>query len=127
MDIPVLDQDHRALFGLINDLYELASGGASVAAVREKFEEVVVHARLHFTREEDMMERSGFPRLAWHRQDHEKIMGRFVAFCREHLLGEAPDGLPATTGEFFRHWVIQHIEEEDFCYRSYLKWTKGLG
>ncbi len=121
VNVPVLDEDHRALFKAVNAFYDAAIAGTAVDELRVRFEELVVHARAHFAREEEIMARADFNRLAWHKEEHEKILVRLIDFCREHMLAGDGRAVPDEAGDFLRRWVLEHIEEEDFCFKRFLE------
>lgn len=119
-----LDRDHRALVRMVNRFHEAARKGENPSHLRLLFEEIVDHAREHFAREEEMMERAGFRRRLWYRETHQRFLGHLIEYCRTCLMGEVLPDLSEEAGAFLHHWVVDHLEE-DFCYKVFLK-NRGM-
>jgi hemerythrin len=114
-----LDQHHKRLFALLEDLERVVEDGGGLEAVTRVFAELNAYIAYHFAEEEAMMERAGFPFLDLHRHSHQTIALR---------VGDLAAGLDAANcnriaGElrqFLSGWLVHHIEIEDFEYRPYI-------
>ena len=111
-----LDQHHQRLFAL---LAEMEQGEGGFDAVATSLAELTDYIAYHFSEEEAMMQRGGFPFFELHRHSHQTIAQR---------VGDMVAGLSAANFQrvatelrgFLSGWLIHHIEIEDFEYRPYI-------
>ncbi len=107
----LVDEQHRNIFSLINEVEALETD--DVAAILSIVERVMAHVDTHFTTEEKLMLREGYPREAFerHRIEHQKLTDR----ARTAALGFR-GSWDITRGPFvelLRVWLLGHIEDED--------------
>jgi len=116
-----LDQHHRQLFALVEELPRASDIG--IEAVTGVLAQLTDYVTYHFAEEEGMMERSGFPFLDLHRHSHQTIalrVAEMTANLRQDNFGIVAEELRT----FLSGWLIHHIEIEDFEYRPYLAVAK---
>ncbi len=116
---PILDQHHRHLFDLLGQIARMGAGGVGLEAVRTVFDDLNGYIAYHFSEEEAMMEKSGFPFLELHRHSHQTIAMRVADLSAELSVAN----VERVTGElhdFMTGWLVHHIEIEDFEYRPFL-------
>ena len=116
--IDEIDEDHRRLADLFNILnHSLAEGNAPdyLAAV---LEELINCTVWHFSHEERLMLRYGYPGYADHRQEHQEL----IESVRElqHKILEAGKHVATEDLEFLQHWLTEHILAADMKLGSYL-------
>ncbi len=58
--VKLLDNDHKKLAILINDLHEGMMAGRDSRALKHIFEELVAFSRLHFAHEEKLLAEAGY-------------------------------------------------------------------
>jgi hemerythrin-like metal-binding protein len=109
--IDVIDEHHRFLFHLTNDLIDVIStrqGSRQIARVLRSLDQ---YAHIHFQAEEKMMEYYGCSSL--HRQAHEHQ--RFRARLREFFDEFHKNPLTAQLDilDFLKNWLVHHIRYED--------------
>lgn len=121
--VDVLDDDHKKLIGMLNGLLrtdvttknrdDLA---ALVADLRE-------YTHVHFSREEALMERCGYPDRDEHRQTHRYFVDEVESLYR--------DFDPNTeTGDtvmlridlilLLKDWLLEHIQTVDMRYKPFM-------
>ncbi len=109
--IDVIDEHHRYLFELTNELFEVVEqkrGAREVARILKALDQ---YAQVHFRAEERMMAHYSYDRLD--RQEHQHH--RFETRLRE-FYGELHDNPLTTQFEvlvFLREWLLNHIRNED--------------
>jgi hemerythrin len=99
-----IDEQHRVLFGKINDL---ARGDTDREA---RLDDLLEYTRFHFTTEEGILARAGYPRLDVQRSEHRKLLVEL-----ERLAKSVGDflGPRQNPGVFFKDWLIDHTLQED--------------
>ncbi len=105
--IEAIDQDHRKLVDLINDLYEAMQDGSGGALLLPIFSALKHYTETHFDREERFMVDCDAPDQARHFQEHEQMMAKLADLEDRHRKGEAAISLQTLT--FLRDWLRNHI------------------
>jgi hemerythrin-like metal-binding protein len=115
-----LDAWHRTLIRDCNELLGAVESDAPWIGVVAKTERLVRSCIDHFRFEEVLMERSGFPRLAAHVEEHRRIEDRLRTLS---AMIQAADGsspadraIPGQFQEIFIDLMVRH----DLDYRSHL-------
>lgn len=72
---PDIDHDHDEFIALVNQLETVAD--PDFAAL---FDQLIVHTKRHFDRENAFMEQYGFPALAEHKGEHHRVLGELNQF-----------------------------------------------
>jgi hemerythrin len=113
-----IDEQHRALIEIINRLHEVMRRGGAADELKGVLNELVTYTRYHFSHEEQMMERCGYPELAEHKRIHSALVGQVEAFQAELAVGRGAVSLQLMT--FLKDWLAKHILETDMRYRSHM-------
>jgi hemerythrin len=116
---PTLDQHHRHLFDLLDQIAEMGASGLGLDAVQAVFDDLNGYIAYHFSQEEAMMERAGFPFLELHRHSHQTIAMR-VADMAAALSAANIERVTSELQQFLAGWLVHHIEIEDFEYKPFL-------
>ncbi|MBF0255549.1 MAG: bacteriohemerythrin, partial [Gammaproteobacteria bacterium] len=109
--IDVIDQHHRYLFDLVNDLQEVVSARRGSRQVARILNALAKYAEVHFRAEERMMEHYGYPALERQKHQHayfERMVGEFYDELHHSPLTAQFDILL-----YLRDWLIKHIRVED--------------
>jgi len=120
--IKVLDSQHQAFMGRLNELHEAMMGGNVNDAAGPLITTLVALAREHFATEEDLMQSTGYPGLAEHRAHHEELTAKVGEFIARYQRGDKT--VYANFMYFVRDWLTRHMEKED---RDYAPWLAGHG
>ena len=105
--IAEIDQDHKALVNLINDLYEAMQDGSGGALLIPILSALKSYTETHFSREEQYMVECNAPDQEKHIQQHRLMVAKLVDLESRHRRGEAAISLQALT--FLRDWLKNHI------------------
>ncbi len=111
---PQMDEDHRRLFKLINQLAVANAHGDGTVA-ESVLDELIHSTDLHFSREERHMRCIGFFRLAEHQVKH-IFLAEQLATLRQRFLNGLPGRLNNDLIGFFSRWLVSHILIEDMQY-----------
>lgn len=113
-----LDNDHRVLIDLINQL-AAAEGRQDRINLEAVLDELVDYTVFHFEKEEQYMERAGYPALPGHKRTHAILTEQVLAIRRRVVEAEQP-GLGDEVLDFLSRWLREHILQADALYRPYL-------
>lgn len=104
-----IDDDHRAMVGLLNRLQE-TSERADRAATQAVLAELETLTRDHFAREEQLMLDIHYELLARHQKEHVHLFDEVRAQIEE--MNEGIVSAAAIAG-FIKRWLIDHVETSD--------------
>lgn len=117
--IEVIDNDHKKLLTLINNLQTAVLYPTGEAFERQALDELVAYTKYHFEREESLLEQYGYPELLPHRRQHQEMIDRVGAFIAAY------DKDRETTVEamtrFLKTWLVDHISGTDQQYSAFLR------
>ncbi len=109
--IDVIDEHHRYLFDLVNDLHQVVIGKRGAREVARLIKALDAYAKIHFRAEEQMMDHYAYDgidrQLHQHHAFEEKI-GEFYEELHANPLVAQFDVLT-----YLRDWLINHIRVED--------------
>lgn len=112
--VPELDQDHRIIVALINQL-AAAQDVDNAAVVEGVLDRLALYVDEHFRREEEYMESVGFPGLQAHRHIHRDLTDKVEQIRLDFFLGSS-ESIGADTLAFLKEWLRKHILVEDMQY-----------
>ena len=117
--VPELDEDHRVLIRIINQLAENATAEDPAAVLRQCLYSLLRYAEFHFAREEKVMTACDFPGFSHHKQEHRAFTGHMQRLAKALDEGETP---PAEVVDqdlliYLKDWLNHHILIEDMSYR----------
>jgi hemerythrin-like metal-binding protein len=105
--VDVIDNDHRKLVELINDLYEAMQDGTGGALLLPIFSALKHYTESHFSREESLMIQHSIPGLDEHCREHQIMVDKLENLEKRHRKGEA--AISIQTLKFLRDWLTNHI------------------
>jgi hemerythrin-like metal-binding protein len=118
----MLDNDHKRLAILINDLHDGLMAGRDSKDLERIFDELVAYARVHFAQEERILDEAGYSGAAAHMQEHEqKIKLLLTLQARFQIAEESADYLAIL--DQLKEWLFMHMERSDKEFVSHLKAT----
>lgn len=117
----VMDQQHRQIFAMANDLYEEIErpGGASDRLLMEIIATLCDYTRSHFADEEQLLLEIDYPGYERHKQLHDALISRVEELDERLRNGEA-DIAARILSLLVREWMSRHIYIEDQLYAGYL-------
>ncbi|MGO9318154.1 MAG: bacteriohemerythrin [Terracidiphilus sp.] len=124
VDVKMLDNDHKRLAILINDLHEGLMAGRAIDALERIFDELVAYTRIHFANEERLLAEAGYSGAAAHKQEHEhKIEQVLIMQARFISSKESADYIEIL--DQLKNWLFKHMENSDKEFVRHLK-TSGV-
>jgi hemerythrin-like metal-binding protein len=116
---PGIDEQHKALIEAFNHLCLATEHGRGREEVRKTLLFLTNYTVQHFRMEESLMDNSGYPEAARHKQLHHDLVVRLSALMKDYL--QAPNALTANTLSFLQGWLVEHIRGEDHRLAVYLR------
>lgn len=117
--LTILDADHIILVGIINQLYDAMTEGHGDELIGPIFKTMTQYTDYHFRREESLMKDCSYPKYEDHKKHHEVLLATLNTFMERY----AKDSKSVTTAEisrFLQAWLVNHIQNVDFGYKSYM-------
>lgn len=117
--VDVIDEQHRTLFALRNELAECCRAPEAVHS--ERFHDILAemfeYSRTHFATEEAFMRSICFPNLERHVEEHAGFI-EAVADLSVAIMGNL--ATPETVLTFLSDWLTAHILKSDHQIRDHL-------
>jgi len=113
-----LDKQHQKLFDIVNRLHEAMGVGKGQAQVQAVLEELIAYTKTHFSAEEAILEKQGYPTLVSHKAEHKALLEKVQSYRKAFLEGKT--GMSASLLQFLVDWLKQHIQQTDKKYSQYL-------
>jgi hemerythrin len=117
--IKVIDNQHKGLLNLVNDMYNhvVNDEAAERAYFKKIIHEAVDYVKVHFATEERIMLAARFKGYAEHKRAHDSFILTVVDNIREFEAGKKIN-LSSFT-HFLRDWILTHIAIMDKQYFEY--------
>ena len=122
--IKVVDDDHKKLIGLLNELHDAVASGHGKDVLGRTLDGLVSYTRFHFTREERMFEETGYADAVAHKKEHDDLTKQ-VLDVQARYKNDARAMLSLEVMSFLKNWLFHHIEGSDKKYAPHLK-AKGI-
>ncbi len=111
VQVEEIDDDHRKLVALFNELEAAVARGDDPLYLEALLEELIAATEWHFRHEERLMLRHGYPEQEAHSKEHRELVNALRALHRERLQQGRP--LAEADVEHLEHWLTGHILGSD--------------
>ena len=116
--IDSIDQQHRKLVNLINQLMTAVDYSTGEEFEREALAELVDYTKTHFSYEEGLMEDNGYPDFEAHREQHRAMIAEVEKVLAEYEKDQ--DMAMRHACDYLKDWLVNHINGTDKQYSSFL-------
>jgi hemerythrin len=125
--IPLIDEQHKELIRLTNDLYQgcLTGDDAAKEFFFRTIRGAMDYVKYHFSAEEKLLENVKYPELALHRKQHEDFVLRMVDDVKSYQDGRK--FVPNNFVRYLKDWILSHIAIMDTKYARYILDLKKQG
>lgn len=106
-----VDNQHKSLVGMINDLYAAKLEGDTESVIAITLDKLLHYVDVHFRDEEAAMQEWNYPGLKEHRWQHEVLERDVLALRKRHLNGRGVATFELLN--FLSEWFKSHIVESD--------------
>jgi len=118
-----IDADHQRLCALAQSMHRAMLDGRSKAFVEELLARLLDYTDYHFTHEERLMTRIGYPGMRQHQREHEKLRSEVRAMQARAASGEVTMTIEVML--FLMNWLRQHTVASDQRITAYMKQGSG--
>jgi len=118
--IEAIDDDHKLLVSLINQLHEATAAGQNREIITSVLTVLMEYTCTHFAREEKILEKSDYPHLEMHQEKH-KVLREQVIEIHRRFVEEEVDSIAGETLVFLKEWLTKHILGTDLAYKPYVQ------
>ncbi|OHD55533.1 MAG: hemerythrin [Spirochaetes bacterium GWF1_51_8] len=118
-----IDEQHKHLIDLINNLYDAMSHGQGKAVLERTLDELANYTVEHFSVEEVLMRKHSYSGYPTHKAEHESFVQKVVDFKQGFADGKAL--LSIDIMNFLRDWTVNHIAETDKKFGPFFN-SKGI-
>lgn len=119
-----IDDQHKKLVTLINQLHDAMMSGRGKEAVGPVLKGLIDYTKSHFKYEEDLFARTGYGDAAAHKKEHDDLVRRVVELQRVYD-EKGPAVLTIQVMNFLKEWLTAHIQGSDVKYAPHLT-SKGV-
>lgn len=118
VNIKEIDNQHRKLIEIINQLHEAMTEGKGGSVLDDTLQRLLDYTDYHFSAEERLMEAYNYPGYVHHKAEHAKLIRQVEEFQRRYR--QNPTGLAVQLLNFLKSWLTDHILKTDKQYSRYL-------
>lgn len=111
-----IDEQHRAIFDIINDIHERMGQDRAEDVLREALRGLNDYTATHFTLEEGLMRQFNVPGLEAHLAEHEKFK-EYIDQLSSQGPSDAKDKLYQMM-LYLMKWIVRHIRKVDMRYKG---------
>lgn len=116
--VPAMDEDHRKLLDLLNELHAVVRQKQSADCVERVLRDVVSYADYHFEAEERLMRLARYPDLEAHKATHDHLRAQVADLEKRFVANNSAMRLKMF--DFLSDWLMRHILGEDMKYKAAL-------
>jgi hemerythrin len=109
--IEEIDEQHKVLVNLLNQLHEAIREHRGKATSREILNRLAEYTRTHFLLEESLMRLTHYPGFEIHKGQHEELIQQVVAL--QEKLDKENATITFELLHFLKTWLTQHINDSD--------------
>ncbi len=117
--IESVDNQHKKLVEMINSLEEAKGKENKDKIVHDIFYNLIDYTKYHFSEEEKLMGRMGYPHLNEHKAQHKVLVKQIVEILEN--LKEKKFDIGEKLNQMLYNWLIKHILDHDKQYVDYKK------
>lgn len=117
--IRVIDDQHRRLMEIINELYDAQRIGTSQFIMNGVINRLEDYTIYHFKLEEEMQSLNLYPNFNQHIEEHQEFIGKLSKFKQDSIRNNLL--LSIKTIDFLKDWTINHILGSDREFGEYLR------
>jgi hemerythrin len=117
--VKALDDDHKKLIGIINQLHFGIEAGHKKEILTAVLDHLVDYTRYHFAREEELLTKANYPATEAHLIEHYNFISK-IANVQTRFKAAPVAMLDLELMSFLRSWLFSHIQGSDKKYGPHL-------
>ncbi|ERP31830.1 bacteriohemerythrin [Chitinivibrio alkaliphilus] len=115
--IALFNEEHQKIFNYVNTIHEKIKTNTPLHTLLPLCKEFAQFTQKHFSDEETLMEKEGYPLYSEHSRAHGKLLGKVTEII--HDLEEGKDLNLFDVLLFLRDWLYTHIMKDDMKYSKF--------
>ncbi|MDO9042814.1 MAG: bacteriohemerythrin [Desulfocapsaceae bacterium] len=119
VNIKQIDDQHKKLIGMINELHKAMKLKKSNSAMGSILDRLADYTVTHFATEEKLFAQYGYPEEKAHVELHRKLVAQVVDIQKKFKAGNAMISMELMS--FLKDWLVNHIQGTDKKYSSFLR------
>jgi hemerythrin len=128
LGIELIDNQHKELFSLTNELFRacLDTEKELQFVFKETMGRMVEYVRFHFGAEQELLQRVKYPDYHEHKKQHDEMVRNILETVKEYNYGKKL--VPNQFVRTLRDWILSHIAHYDKLYAAFIssQMKKGL-
>ncbi len=117
--VGALDDDHKKLVAILNDLHNGIAAGQGTERLGRVLDGLVRYTGSHFAHEEELFAQTGYPAAAQHIQEH-RTLTKLVLDIQARYNKGMFDALSMETLDVLKDWLSTHVQVSDKSYKAHL-------
>ncbi len=113
----IIDDQHKQLINLINELYGLFKSGKAKQSIGKIINKMVTYARIHFETEEKYFKKFNYEFESEHVEEHKQFLSKVAEFQEDYQHDRI--SLSYEIMIFLKDWLVNHIMRSDKKYQHY--------
>lgn len=123
VNVRVIDEQHKKLIDLINELHDAMKQAQGKAILSKVFLELIHYADYHFKTEEELFEKYNYPQFAEHKLQHDGLRNSVLELKQKFESGYVT--ITIEVMKFLKGWIENHILNTDKSYSKFFN-EQGL-
>ena len=120
-----IDEQHKRLIALINQLHDAMIDDKGQEVLGEILDGLIAYTRSHFAMEERLMHAHDYPLSDGHKRMHSDLVRKAVEFRGQFVAGQPV--LTEDVMKFLQEWWTKHVQGSDKTLGSFLAATATAG
>ena len=116
--IDEIDRQHQKWISIVNELHDSIMETRGMSSLKELIREMEEYTDFHFSAEEEMLQKAGWPELDRHKRIHFSFKQQVTQLKRDISSGEMV--LRSQVMSVIKNWLIEHILKEDQEYSDFI-------
>ena len=121
--IGIIDEQHKVLINIMNDLHEAMSAGKGKLAIYDTLARLIDYTKMHFAMEQRLMTQYVYPERKIHEIQHQELVKQVDELDQKVKAGRGTVTIETMT--FLKSWLNNHILQTDRKFGDYLV-SKGV-
>ena len=114
VDIQEIDEQHKCLINIMNELYVALANKSNQDQVADVLNKLVEYTKVHFAVEETLMRIFHYEGYEQHKEIHDQIVVKVLEYQGEFRAGNTKVGMELLM--FLKDWLFDHINKVDKGY-----------
>ncbi len=114
VQIEEIDNQHKKLIDLINELFDSMQKGQSNKVIGRILNDLINYTVFHFKNEEAYFDRFNYEETAEHKAKHKRLVDKVVKIKSDFESGKI--SVSTDLLKFLKRWLFEHILETDKKY-----------